>query len=114
MSQTDQTAIEAFLAPLAQVALDHPEIEGLVIWAQDGVWPPSSAQVEALESEEIAFYAEGLLAEGFGLSWDILSLAESPEDPEAIRLMVWEGSAPPAPRPPAPWHVIDRRDWTPK
>ena len=105
--------MEDFLAPLIEVAEECPDIEGLVIWAQDGVWPDTSAPVEALEAEEIAFYAEGWLQEGFGITWDILSLPETPEDAQAVRLMIWQGTAPPAPPPPAPWKVLDRQTWMP-
>ena len=65
------TAIEAFLAPLVELARKMPEIEALVFWGDEGIWPADPA--EALESEEIAFYAEGLLLEGFHLVWQILA-----------------------------------------
>lgn len=114
MPKAAPTPEEDFLLPLAELAALDPGIEGLVIWAQDGVWPPPDAPAEMLEAEEIAFYAEGLMAEGFGLSWDVLALPDSPEQAVAIRLMVWQGDAPLAPPPPAPWSVLDRKDWTPR
>jgi hypothetical protein len=107
------TEFAAFLDPVTQTAADHPDIEGLVIWAGDDGWPDVAAPAEALEAEEIAFYAEGLLEEGFGVIWEILSLPEDPELPEAIRLLVWQGSLPPPPPAPAPWRLLDRGERAP-
>jgi len=87
------TPEQAFLAPVARIAAKDPEIEGHVFWLADGQWPDGPA--EALESEEIAFYAEGLLIEGFHLIWQAIG---TPEDgPEAILLYIWQGIAPPPP-----------------
>lgn len=87
------TPIEMFLAPLARVAARDPEIEGHVFWATEGAWPDAPA--EALEAEEIAFYAEGLLIEGFRLVWQVIGTAE--DGAEAIVLFVWQGDAAPPP-----------------
>lgn len=103
-------SIEDFLAPLARLAEQAPGVEGLVIWAEDGAWPASDTPTEALEAEEIAFYAEGLLLEGFGMAWDILALPDDPEEPLAVRLMVWQGAAPPPPAAPKPWITLDRKE----
>lgn len=87
------TPIETFLAPLAKLAAQDPDIEGHVFWAAEGIW--SDEPSEALESEEIAFYAEGLLIEGFHLIWQAIG---TPEDgAEAILIYVWQGdvTAPP-------------------
>ncbi len=107
-----QTPIEAFLAPLAKLALKQPEIEGLVFWGDANGW--DTTPTEALESEEIAFYAEGLLLEGFRMVWEIAAMAETPNDPDHIRLLFWQDIAPipPAPRP--AWVTITRAEWTPK
>lgn len=102
-------SIEDFLAPLARLADQAPGVEGLVIWAEEGRWPGPEAASEALEAEEIAFYAEGLLMEGFGMAWDILALPDEPEEPLAVRLMVWQGTAPPPPTAPAPWITLDAK-----
>lgn len=104
---------EEFLDPLLRLGQEFPGIEGLVIWAEDGTWPASDQPTEALEAEEIAFYAEGLLEEGFGLAWDILALPDDPAEPLAVRLMVWQGEAPPPPPPPAPWIVLHRMERPP-
>lgn len=80
------TPIEAFIAPLAKLAAKDPDIEGHVFWSSGGPWPDRPA--EALESEEIAFYAEGLLQEGFHLIWQAIG---TPADgPEAILLYFWQ------------------------
>lgn len=83
------TPIETFLAPLAKIAARDPDIEGHVFWATNGIWPDEPA--EALEAEEIAFYAEGLLIEGFKLIWQAIGTAEDGAD--AILLYVWQGEA---------------------
>ena len=70
-----ETPVEAFLAPLARIARKHPEIEGLVFWGGEG-WDPAPS--EALEAEEIAFYAEGLLLDGFHMDWALVAEGEAP------------------------------------
>ena len=57
------TPVEAFLDPLAKLARKQRDIEGLVFWGGSEGWDPSPS--EALEAEEITFYAEGLLIDGF-------------------------------------------------
>ncbi len=89
------TPIEAFLAPLAALAARQPEIEGLVYWGDAGGW--DDAPSEALESEEIAFYAEGLLEDGFCMAWSVVALAEKPAVADHIRLYFWQEDAPPPP-----------------
>jgi hypothetical protein len=103
----------AFLEPLARAAAADPDLEGLVIWAGEAGWPAPTAAAEALEAEEIAFYAEGLLEEGFGVIWEILSLPDAPEQARAIRLLVWQGEAAPPPAAPAPWRLLDRGERAP-
>jgi len=84
---------ETFLAPLADLARRDPGIEAHVLWATDGHWP--EATDETLDSEEVCFYAEGLLDEGFNLIWQIIG---DPDEPaQAILLLVWQGDAPPPP-----------------
>lgn len=87
------TPIEAFLAPLARLAAKDPEIEGHVFWAAEGRWPDALA--EALEAEEIAFYAEGLLIEGFALTWQAIGTLQ--DGAETILLYIAQGAAPPLP-----------------
>lgn len=85
--------METFLAPLARLAARDPELDGHVFWASEGSWPDAPA--EALEAEEIAFYVEGLLIEGFRLTWQAIG---TPEDgAEAILLYVSQDAAPPPP-----------------
>ncbi|MFN7223227.1 MAG: hypothetical protein ACK4MS_04360 [Paracoccaceae bacterium] len=86
---------EAFLDPLSRIATRHPDIEAYVLWHKDGIW--SDANGETLEAEEITFYAEGLLMEGFGMAWDHLTSAEFGDH---IRLCFWQGPAPDMPATP--------------
>lgn len=102
------TPIEAFLAPLAKLALKQPAIEGLVFW-EDGAWPHRPA--EALESEEIAFYAEGLLLEGFRMVWQVVAEETAPTRPDHVRLYFWQDDAPPVPLPLAPWCLKSSGEW---
>ena len=95
------TPIEAFLAPIAALALGAPDIEAQVLWYRDGQW--SDGAGEMLEAEEIAFYAEGLLLEGFSLHWD--HLFSPVGDMALIRLCFWQGEAPLLPPPNAGWQV---------
>ena len=82
------------LAPLSAVIARHKHIEGIVLWHKDGQW--SDANGESLDAEEIVFYAEGLLMEGFGMAWDHLSY---PALGDHIRLCFWQGDPPTLPAP---------------
>ena len=97
------TPVEAFLEPLGRIARRHRDIEGLVFWGGAEGWEPSPS--EALEAEEIAFYAEGLLAEGFSFCWQALAEAGAPARPVLVRLYFWQGAAPPPPLPGPDWVV---------
>lgn len=102
-----ETPVEAFLAPLARIARKHPDIEGLVFWGGLEGWGPSPS--EALEAEEIAFYAEGLLIDGFRMDWALVADGEAPDH---LRLCFWEeGEAPPPVA--APWRVLESGRWAP-
>jgi hypothetical protein len=87
------TPIEAFLAPLARIARKHPGIEGMVFWGGPDGWEATPS--EALEAEEIAFYAEGLLIDGFMMDWTLV--AETGEEPGHLRLCFWQEGDPPPP-----------------
>lgn len=105
--KADPTPIEAFLAPLARITRKSPLIEGLVFWGDADGWAASPS--EALESEEVVFYAEGLLIDGFHMDWALV------EDTEGLTqdllLCFWqEGDAPPPP--PPGWKVLDQGRWT--
>lgn len=102
---TDVTPVEAFLKPLAKIARTHRDIDGLVFWGGDG-WGPSPS--EALEAEEIAFYAEGLLIDGFHMDW---ALVADEAGPDHIRLCFWQEGDPPPPVA-APWRVEAEGRWT--
>jgi hypothetical protein len=101
------TAIESFLAPLARAARKHPWIEGLVFWGGPLGWDANPT--EALEAEEIAFYSEGLLIDGFQMDWVLV--AEVGDEPGHIRLCFWQEGDLPPPLPPG-WHALEQGRWT--
>ena len=102
------TPIEAYLAPLGKLALQDPLIEALVFWEADG-WP--DAPSEALESEEIVFYAEGLLEEGFRMDWRVVASPDAPQAADHVRLYVWEDGAAAPPAATADWPVLASDTW---
>lgn len=101
------TPVEAFLAPLAKIARKHRDIEGLLFWGGPEGWDPSPS--EALEAEEIVFYAEGLLIDGFHMDW---ALVVEGEEASHLRLCFWQEGEPPPPVA-APWRVEAEGRWTP-
>lgn len=106
MAKSDPTPIETFLAPLARIARKSPQIEGLVFWGGTDGWGTSPS--EALEAEELVFYAEGLLLDGFHMDWALI------EDTDGLsrdlRLCFWQdGEGPPSPT--AGWRVLDQGRW---
>lgn len=101
----EPTAIETFLAPLAKIARKHRDIEGLVFWGGD-TWDPSPS--EAFEAEEIGFYAEGLLIDGFHMDWALVAEGDAPDH---LRLCFWQEGEPPPPVA-APWRVMEQGRWT--
>lgn len=105
---------EAFLAPLARLAARHPGLEGEVLWAaevEEG-WQVQDDATEMLDAEEIPFYAEGLMMEGFGLLWQAMAEAGTTA-PDHILLMVWEQGATPPPAPEAAegWTILSSGRW---
>lgn len=108
VARPEPTPAQAFLAPLTRLAQRQPEVEALVFW-ESGGW--SEAPAEELEAGEIAFYAEGLLDEGFRLDWRILAAADAPARPDHVQLWLWEEGAAPPPPPAEGWVVLDRGVW---
>ncbi|MBE2277047.1 MAG: hypothetical protein IAE87_12225 [Rhodobacteraceae bacterium] len=101
----DPTPEEIFLAPLVRLAHSDPPIEGLVFWSQGG-WEADPTEV--LDSEEIAFYAEGLIPEGFAIHWRIVALPGGTV-PDHVRLYVTEDGSP---LPDIPdWTVLSTASW---
>lgn len=100
------TPIEAFLEPLAKLARKYRDIEGLVFWGGPEGWDASPS--EALEPEEIAFYAEGLLIDGFHMDWALVGEGDAPDH---LRLCFWQEGEPP-PSVAAPWRRLDGAGWT--
>ena len=81
------------LLPLAALIRRHPDVEAQVLWASPDGWEVQDDQDEMMDGEEIPYYAEGLLEEGFGLAWMALGEAAAAE---VLLLMVWEpGIVPP-------------------
>jgi len=83
---------ETVLDPLLQITRRFKDIEAYVLWHKDGAW--SDAGGEFLETDEIVFYAEGLLMEGFGMAWDHLT---DPGFGDQIRLCFWQAGRPDLP-----------------
>ena len=92
------TPVQTFLAPLAGLAAKHPDIEAEVIWANAMDWDAQDDASEMLDAEEIAFYAEGLLMEGFSLHWQALAETAAPTEPVHIRLFFWQIDRPATPQ----------------
>jgi hypothetical protein len=105
---TEPTPVEAFLTPLSRIARKHRAIEGLVFWGGDA-WGDSPS--EALEAEEVVFYAEGLLLDGFHMDWVLV--ADQAGEVDHLRLSFWQdGPPPPALRP--GWTALESGRWTPE
>lgn len=106
------TALAEFLTPLARLAERFPAVEGAVVWTDGDAWAVQDDTTELLDSEEIAFYAEGLLLEGFGMIWQAMAEASMPKEPDHILLMFWQGpSAPPPPAPVDGWVIMAQGAW---
>lgn len=106
------TPLDTFLAPLARLAEKHPAIEGAVIWTDGDDWQVQDDSTELLDAEEIAFYAEGLLLEGFGMIWQAMADTATPKQPDHILLMFWQGPTAPPPLSPAEgWVVMAQGAW---
>ena len=85
---------EPFLKALAQAARKHPDLDGHVFWGADTHW--TDAAGDPLDAEELAFYAEGLLMEGFGVIWRLL---ENGGQIGPFQLFCWQGLRPALPDP---------------
>lgn len=107
MASAAQTPVEAFLAPVARLARKHRDIEGLVFWGGPDGWGTSPS--EALEAEEIAFYAEGLLLDGFHMDWALVADAGGAVD--HLRLCFWQDGPPPPALLPG-WSALETGRWT--
>lgn len=98
MTRAPRTPAEAFVATLASLARRHPQIDGLVFWHDGTGWPETPSQ--DLDPEEIPFFAEGLVDEGFHLHWRLAGTAEAP-GPLLLFVSEDPAAAPPAPGQPA-------------
>jgi len=81
------------LNPLSSLCSKYPSLEAQVIWAEGGDWQPQEDDEAGLDGEEIAFYAEGMVQEGYSCAWQILGI----DAPEFVRLFFWIGDMPPLP-----------------
>ncbi|GLS85904.1 hypothetical protein GCM10010873_08780 [Cypionkella aquatica] len=106
------TPIETFLAPLSKLALKHPEVEAEVIWAADAEWEPQQGTDALLEAEEIPFYAEGLLLEGFQMHYQILADTDAAKLPAHVRLFFWQADPPALPTPEPGLILLAGATWT--
>ncbi len=107
------TDLDRFLAPLSKLALKFPDVEGAVIWADGSDWQVQDDNTELLDAEEIVFYAEGLLLEGFGLIWQAVADAATPARPEDILLFFWQGQRP-ADLPQTDGTIFQTDEWLPQ
>lgn len=103
----DSSRFDSFLAPLRKQLARDIALETLVFWGSDNGWPDTPA--EALEAEEVAFYAEGLVPEGFHMEWRILAEAGSTRA-DHLRLYAWEDGSPPPAEAPG-WQVLAQARW---
>jgi hypothetical protein len=78
---------------LIKLVTKYPDVEGEVIWAENDTWRAQEDEASMLDGEEIPYYAEGLLQEGYGFAWQ----AMGEQTPELIRLFFWLGVAPTLP-----------------
>lgn len=62
-----------------------------MIWASGTGWQDQADSTDLLDAEEIAFYAEGLLLEGFHLHWQ---LCAGDGAPRFVRLFFWQDQRP--------------------
>lgn len=84
------------IAPLAALLRKYPALEAQVIWADSGDWLAQDDEDMGLDGEEIPFYAEGLIAEGYDCAWQVLGQGA----PQFVRLFFWQGAMPPLPNDP--------------
>jgi hypothetical protein len=78
------------LNPLSSLCRKYLALEAQVIWAEGSDWQPQEDDEAGLDGEEIAFYAEGMLMEGYSCAWQILGVGA----PEFVRLFFWIGEMP--------------------
>lgn len=78
---------------LTKTAHRFAELDAQVLWWRDGEW--DDADEDLIEAEEMPFYAEGMLMEGFSCAWQVLG---DEEGPAGCRLYFWtKGDSAPLP-----------------
>lgn len=103
MTLSPVPSLPAALRPLAALAQRYPHLEGQVVWLEDGTYSFQDDGEMGLDPEEFAFYAEGLLAEGFHLAWVLLADVDAPDAPLILQLTCAEAAPPPLPPLPDGW-----------
>ena len=94
-----------FLEALTRLGRQDPGLEASVFWLGPDGW--AAQDDDLLEAEEMAFYAEGLLMEGFGMVWQSLAAQPDAARPDHVRMFFWQGVMAPLPAPPSGWHVLN-------
>lgn len=72
------------LHSLTKLAHRYAELDAQVLWWRNGEW--DDADEDLIEAEEMPFYAEGMLMEGYACAWQILA---DEEGPAGCRLYFW-------------------------
>ncbi len=106
--------IDDFLQPLMKLGRKFPDAEGHVLWAEADAWVEQEDLDEGLDGDEIGYYAEGLLLEGFALIWQAIAAEETPEEIEHILMFFQENpadAAPPVPEPATGWRIAAQGRW---
>lgn len=99
--------MDPFLTHLLKMTERMPSIEAEALWQRDGQW--IDAVGETLEAEEIAYYAEGLMEEGFSIAWQLFGQSGRAM---ALRLLCWQGERAPMPAIPVGMVLLDSADST--
>lgn len=107
MTELSDGATEAFLKPLRAILRKDRGLDIVVFWGTPAGWPDEP--MEELDPEEIGFWAEGLMAEGFRLAWEVVADPEAPDEADHVRLMAWEADNP-APPATEGWIVLHRAE----
>jgi hypothetical protein len=111
---TTHDPIADFLAPLMRLGVKFPAAEGHVLWSGGGGWTEQDDLDEGLDGDEIGYYAEGLLLEGFALVWQAIAEQGSPSEVQHILMFFQEDPALPMPDIPAPtegWLIVAQGRW---